>query len=112
MVPLIGCIREKGFSVLCTSGTVTSANIAAARLPAGTIHQFVTLDAPRFVNRFFDHWRPDLGLFVEFGSVAQSDHDVRTTGNPVDPAQRPAVRALVRALAMGSAYHSVAASLL
>jgi 3-deoxy-D-manno-octulosonic-acid transferase len=34
-------------------------------LPAGTIHQFVTLDAPPFVNRFFDHWRPDLGLFVE-----------------------------------------------
>jgi 3-deoxy-D-manno-octulosonic-acid transferase len=65
VVPLIGCIREKGFSVLCTSGTVTSANIAAARLPAGTIHQFVTLDAPPFVNRFFDHWRPDLGLFVE-----------------------------------------------
>ncbi|HEY2183475.1 MAG TPA: 3-deoxy-D-manno-octulosonic acid transferase [Xanthobacteraceae bacterium] len=65
VVPLMGCIREKGFAVLCTSGTVTSANIAAARLPAGTIHQFVTLDAPSFVNRFFNHWRPDLGLFVE-----------------------------------------------
>jgi 3-deoxy-D-manno-octulosonic-acid transferase len=65
VVPLMGCIRENGFAVLCTSGTVTSANIAAARLPAGTIHQFVTLDAPSFVNRFFNHWRPDLGLFVE-----------------------------------------------
>lgn len=65
MVPLIGCLREKGFAVLCTSGTVTSANIAAMRLPAGTIHQFVALDVPAFVNRFFDHWRPDLGLFVE-----------------------------------------------
>jgi 3-deoxy-D-manno-octulosonic-acid transferase len=65
VVPLIGCLREKGFAVLCTSGTVTSANIAAMRLPAGTIHQFVALDVPAFVNRFFDHWRPDLGLFVE-----------------------------------------------
>jgi 3-deoxy-D-manno-octulosonic-acid transferase len=65
VVPLIGRIRDKGFAVLCTSGTVTSANIAALRLPAGTIHQFVTLDAPPFVNRFFDHWQPDLGLFVE-----------------------------------------------
>ena len=25
----------------------------------------MTLDAPRFVERFFDHWRPDLALFVE-----------------------------------------------
>jgi 3-deoxy-D-manno-octulosonic-acid transferase len=65
MIPLIGRIREKEFGVLCTSGTVTSANIAELRLPVGTIHQFVTLDAPRFVNRFFDHWQPDLGLFVE-----------------------------------------------
>ncbi len=65
VIPLIGCIREKGFAVLCTSGTLTSATLAEARLPSGAIHQFVTLDIPRFVNRFFNHWRPDLGLFVE-----------------------------------------------
>jgi 3-deoxy-D-manno-octulosonic-acid transferase len=65
VIPLIGRIREKEFGVLCTSGTVTSANVAELRLPTGTNHQFVTLDAPRFVNRFFDHWRPDLALFVE-----------------------------------------------
>ncbi|TMJ34940.1 MAG: 3-deoxy-D-manno-octulosonic acid transferase [Alphaproteobacteria bacterium] len=65
VIPLIGCIRDKGLAVLCTSGTVTSANIAELRLPAGTIHQFITLDTPRFVNRFLDHWRPDLALFVE-----------------------------------------------
>ena len=65
VIPLIGRIRDKGFEVLCTSGTVTSARIAKLRLPPGTIHQFVTLDAPRFVNRFFDHWRPDLAIFVE-----------------------------------------------
>ena len=65
VVPLVGQIRAREFGVLCTSGTVTSANIAELRLPSGTIHQFVTLDAPRFVNRFLDHWRPDLALFVE-----------------------------------------------
>jgi 3-deoxy-D-manno-octulosonic-acid transferase len=65
VIPLIDRIREQEFSVLCTSGTVTSSNIAELRLPAGTNHQFVTLDAPRFVNRFLDHWRPDLALFVE-----------------------------------------------
>src|SRR5205807_947643 len=65
VIPLIERIRDRQFSVLCTSGTITSANLAAQRLPKGVIHQFVTLDAPRFVERFFDHWRPDMALFVE-----------------------------------------------
>jgi 3-deoxy-D-manno-octulosonic-acid transferase len=65
VIPLMARIREKGFGVLCTSGTVTSAKVAELRLPKGGIHQFATLDAPQFVNRFFDHWRPDLAIFVE-----------------------------------------------
>jgi len=62
---LIERLRAKGFAVLVTSGTVTSAALAEARLPVGAVHQFVPLDAPRFVARFLDHWRPDLALFVE-----------------------------------------------
>src|SRR5262245_58522870 len=65
VIPLIERIREKDFNVLCTSGTVTSASLAEQRLPEGSIHQFVPLDAPRFVRRFLDHWRPDIALFVE-----------------------------------------------
>jgi len=65
VIPLIERIREKDFEVLCTSGTVTSASLAEQRLPPGAIHQFVALDAPRFVRRFLDHWRPDLAIFVE-----------------------------------------------
>src|SRR5947207_2682964 len=65
VIPLIERIGEKGFAVLCTSGTVTSANLAEQRLPPGAIHQFVALDAPRFVRRFLDHWRPDIAIFVE-----------------------------------------------
>src|SRR5207244_7015746 len=65
VIPLIERVCEKGFGVLCTSGTVTSANLAEQRLPKGVIHQFVILDTPRFVKRFIDHWRPDLALFVE-----------------------------------------------
>jgi 3-deoxy-D-manno-octulosonic-acid transferase len=65
-LPLIERILEKeGTRVLVTSGTVTSARILAARLPAGAIHQFVPLDTPRAVARFLDHWRPQAGLFVE-----------------------------------------------
>jgi 3-deoxy-D-manno-octulosonic-acid transferase len=65
VVPLIERIRAQDFPVLVTSGTVTSAKLAENRLPAGAVHQFVPLDAPRFVGRFLDHWRPDLALFVE-----------------------------------------------
>jgi 3-deoxy-D-manno-octulosonic-acid transferase len=65
VIPLIERIRAKDFAVLVTSGTVTSATLAAQRLPAGAVHQFVPLDAPHYVGRFLDHWRPDLALFVE-----------------------------------------------
>ncbi len=65
VLPLIRQLRAQDLNVLVTSGTVTSANVAEERLPAGVIHQFIPLDAPRFVYQFLDHWRPSLGLFVE-----------------------------------------------
>ncbi len=64
-VPLIQRLRTQDFAVLVTSGTVTSAALAEQRLPDGTLHQFIPLDAPRFVRRFLDHWQPSLALFVE-----------------------------------------------
>jgi len=64
-VPLIERIRARGFNLLVTTGTVTSAGVAEQRLSRGIIHQFVPLDSPRFVRRFIHHWQPDLALFVE-----------------------------------------------
>ena len=64
-LPLIERLRARGFNVLVTTGTVTSAALAGKRLPPGALHQFVPLDAPAFVAKFLDHWRPDLALFVE-----------------------------------------------
>ena len=64
-VALIERLRAQDFAVLVTSGTVTSAALAEQRLPNGVLHQFVPLDAPRFVRSFLDHWRPGLALFVE-----------------------------------------------
>lgn len=63
--PLIQRLRERDVRVLVTSGTVTSAGIVKDRLPPDVLHQFIPLDAPRFVRRFLQHWRPDLGLFIE-----------------------------------------------
>lgn len=65
-LPLIEkLLAEENVSVLMTSGTVASATILENRLPAGALHQFIPLDTPRAVSRFFNHWKPDLGLFVE-----------------------------------------------
>src|SRR5437763_5018634 len=65
LMPLVERLREKDFSVLMTSGTVTSAKLAERRLPPGVIHQFVPIDAPKFIARFLEHWRPNLALFSE-----------------------------------------------
>lgn len=65
ILPLIDRIRLRDFTVLVTSGTVTSAEVAERRLPPDVIHQFAPLDVPQFVSRFLDHWRPNLALFVE-----------------------------------------------
>src|SRR4051795_7717678 len=62
---LIERLRALGIRVLLTSGTVTSADIVAKRFPADIIHQYVPYDAPRYVERFLDHWRPSLALFIE-----------------------------------------------
>ena len=95
-VPLIERLRAQGFAVLVTSGTVTSATLAEQRLPDGVMHQFIPLDGPRFVQRFLDHWRPGLALFVE------SDLPVRDAQDPDDRDQRQALGTLVRPLAQGA----------
>jgi 3-deoxy-D-manno-octulosonic-acid transferase len=51
--------------ILLTTGTVTSARLARARLPKGAVHQYVPLDNRDYVRRFLAHWTPDLAIFVE-----------------------------------------------
>ncbi|HEX2258051.1 MAG TPA: 3-deoxy-D-manno-octulosonic acid transferase [Afifellaceae bacterium] len=65
VLPLIRRLAAAGCMPLLTSGTVTSAQVAAERLGAPAIHQYAPLDLPRFVGRFLDHWRPDLAILVE-----------------------------------------------
>ena len=62
--------RDPALSVLITTGTVSAATVLAGRLTAGpfgerAFHQFVPVDLPHAVNRFLDHWRPDLVLWTE-----------------------------------------------
>lgn len=67
LLPLVERIVKDrpDLTVLVTSGTLTSAEVLARRLPPGVIHQFAPVDAPGAVAAFLDHWRPTLGVFVE-----------------------------------------------
>jgi 3-deoxy-D-manno-octulosonic-acid transferase len=62
-------VRDPALHFLVTTGTVTSADLLAARLPpalAGRVlHRFAPLDVPAWVARFLDGWRPDAGAFVD-----------------------------------------------
>jgi 3-deoxy-D-manno-octulosonic-acid transferase len=58
-------VERPALEVLLTSGTLASARLLAGRLPARARHQFVPIDLPRAVDRFLDHWRPDLAVWVE-----------------------------------------------
>ena len=67
ILPLVERLRAErpDATVLVTSGTVTSAELLARRLPGGAIHQYLPVDTPGGARRFLDHWRPDLAVFVE-----------------------------------------------
>lgn len=67
LLPLMEAIREAwpDQTLLMTSGTRTSAELLAGRLPAGSIHQYAPLDTPSAAGTFVDHWRPDLVVFAE-----------------------------------------------
>ncbi|KQQ41211.1 3-deoxy-D-manno-octulosonic acid transferase [Methylobacterium sp. Leaf125] len=65
LVGLVDGMIARGFSVLVTTGTRSAADLIGRRLPAGAVHQYMPLDAPRWVDRFLAHWRPDLALVAE-----------------------------------------------
>ncbi len=67
LMPLVSALRaaRPDLGLLVTSGTRTSADLLAGRLPEGVIHQYVPVDAPQAVARFLDYWRPSLGILVE-----------------------------------------------
>lgn len=65
VLPLINYIADQRIAVILTTGTVTSAAVIRERLPEMTFHQYVPLDFEKAVQRFLDHWQPDLAIFSE-----------------------------------------------
>ncbi|PYE90426.1 lipid IV(A) 3-deoxy-D-manno-octulosonic acid transferase [Phyllobacterium leguminum] len=65
IIPLIERIAAMGIHVVLTTGTVTSARLVEERLQGRVIHQYVPLDLRPAVNRFLNHWHPDLAVICE-----------------------------------------------
>lgn len=65
VTPLIKEIRRRGIAVVLTTGTTTSARVAAERLGSIVLHQYVPLDFKPAVSRFLEYWQPDLAIIAE-----------------------------------------------
>jgi 3-deoxy-D-manno-octulosonic-acid transferase len=67
LLPLIDKVLSEypAANVLVTSGTTTSAELMAKRLPDRAFHQYVPLDTPKAVSAFLNHWAPDMALWAE-----------------------------------------------
>lgn len=67
ILPLIPEIKKQrpDATLLLTTGTVTSAHLAAQRLGEDAIHQYIPLDFRKFMRNFLEHWQPDLAVLAE-----------------------------------------------
>lgn len=67
MLPLINRLLEvyPDAHVMVTTGTLTSAEIMAKRLPERAFHQYLPIENPVFATRFIKHWKPDVALWFE-----------------------------------------------
>lgn len=85
VLPLLARLRSArpDLGLLLTTGTRTSAAIAADRLPDGAIHQYVPLDTPQVVARFLDHWRPDAIVLTESEIWPNTILDASARGIPI-----------------------------
>ena len=67
MMPLINRLLEQdqNLHIMVTSGTVTSADLMAKRLPDRAFHQFIPIDSPWGARHFVRHFKADAVLWFE-----------------------------------------------
>ena len=58
-------LAGRGCPILFTTATPTAAALVARSPSRDLVHQYAPLDAPQFVNRFLDHWRPRAAILTE-----------------------------------------------
>jgi len=70
-------------NLLMTTGTRTSAELMAKRLPKRVIHQLVPVDALAFVRTFLNHWSPNLAIWTESEFWPSILHETHARGIPI-----------------------------
>jgi len=69
ILPLIeSCIEEEKIDkILLTSITLSSGKVLKKRFSKNlkVFHQFLPLDVPIWTNKFLDHWKPNLSIFID-----------------------------------------------
>ena len=72
LLPLLDalCRSRSDLHLLLTTGTVNAQRLLQQRLEEDGLadrvqHRFTPLDVPRWIDRFLDHWRPDMLVLVE-----------------------------------------------
>jgi 3-deoxy-D-manno-octulosonic-acid transferase len=66
-INLVNQLKKKyqNTDFLITTGTLSSANLINKWLPPGVYHEFTPLDNIFTIRKFYQYWRPTVGIFVE-----------------------------------------------
>ena len=54
-----------GYTALVTTTTKSSGEYAEKSFDNNIIHQYAPIDSPQVVKKFLDHWKPEVGIFIE-----------------------------------------------
>lgn len=66
VIPLLEVLQRKtNYSILLTSGTITSSKVLRNRLPKNTTHQFIPIENYFAIKNFLNHWKPEISIFTE-----------------------------------------------
>src|SRR5574343_1884986 len=65
ILPLVNLLIASQKAVLITSGTITSQEFLKAKKLSNTIICHAPLDCAIYIKRFFNHFKPKIGIFVE-----------------------------------------------
>ena len=67
IIPLVKFYEKKKKidQILITSSTLSSSEVIKKFKFKKTIHQFLPIDSYFFVNKFLDHWKPSLAVFID-----------------------------------------------
>ena len=76
--PRLGKLLNRPFSTL-----LTSPDVPPEELIQGAVHQLTPADSLPSVERFLDHWRPDVGIFSGDGISPALIHAARSRSVPV-----------------------------